>query len=116
VRVREGEVHLRHQDVGIISRVANDCSPLSVAENIAIALAKQKLGGISALEQERMADRAIAIQALKVQPWRSGILEFTGVDAVAYRRSIRRDVVGDELAKERPPCGVPTERRFVINI
>src|SRR5262252_2020269 len=68
VRARKGKMHLRHEHVRIISWVANDCSPFSVAENIATAIAKQELGGISALKQKRMADRPIAISALEVQP------------------------------------------------
>jgi hypothetical protein len=67
VRVHEGEVHLRHEDMRIITRIADDRCALAVAQDIAIAGPGQELGGIAPLKQERMTNRSVSVQALQIE-------------------------------------------------
>src|SRR5262245_52557353 len=63
-----------------------------------------------------MADRPIAVQTFQVQSRRSRVVELMRVDAMANRRSIGRNVVGDELPEERPTRRIAAERGLVIVI
>ena len=110
VGVNERQVHLRHEQVRVVPRIADHGGALGVPEHIAAALAGQQLGGIIPAEQERMADRTVAIEALEVQRRRACVLQLRRIQVGAQRQSVSRDVVGDELPEERPPGRFRAER------
>jgi hypothetical protein len=102
VRVHEGEVHLRHDDVRVVARVTDDGRPFWVSQQVAAAWRCQQFGRIVALEQKRMPDRSIAVESLEVQPRRPRVPQSRDVCMRLRRRSIGGDVMGDELAEKGP--------------
>jgi hypothetical protein len=61
-----------------------------------------------------MSDRAVAVETFKVQLRRSRIPQSCRVDVRLERRAISRDVMRDELAKERPARRCRSKRRLIV--
>ena len=59
VRANERELHLAHEDVHVVARVAHEREAFAVARDVAVVL--EQLGGIVALEQIRRAARRVAV-------------------------------------------------------
>ena len=66
------------------------------------------------LADNARADRSVAVQAFKVQLRRSRIPEPCRVDVRLESRAICRDVMRDELAKERPAGRFRSQRRLIV--
>src|SRR5262245_47465401 len=107
-------MHLRHEDVRIVPRVTDDCRSLSVSLDVIRITGQQELRGVIAPEQKRLADRTISVQALEVQLRGPCVGQGRRVYVMADRRPIGGDVVGNELAEERPPGGFAAERAVVV--
>src|SRR5439155_19837201 len=65
-------------------------------------------------KQERMSHRTVAVQAFEVQLRGAGVAQRARTDMAVERRSIGRDVMGDELTKDRPAGGDTAERSRCI--
>src|SRR5204863_3351017 len=98
-------------------RIADDGDAFRVARNVDIVGSEEKLGGIVASIEKRMANRAVAVQTLEVQERRARVAQRGGIRMAPQRRSIRRDVVRDELAEDRPAGGDIAKRlRAVVSV
>src|SRR5215210_1154334 len=76
--------------------------PLLVAGHVMAAGREQQLRGIGVVVEVRRADGAGAVDALQIRPRRAEVADPVGVGAVAERRAIGGDVMGDELPEEGP--------------
>ena len=114
MRVHESEVHLRHDDVRVVARVADDGRPFGVSQQVAAAWRREQFGRIVAPEQKRMPDRTIAVESLEIQPRRPRVPQLREIRMHLRRRSIGGDVVGDELAEKRPAGRLRRERRRFV--
>jgi hypothetical protein len=111
----EREVHLRHDDVRIVARVADDGRPFGVSEQVAAAWCGEQFGRIVSLEQKRMPDRTVAVESLKIQPRRPCVPQLREIRMRLRRRSVGRDVVGDELAEKWPAGRLRRQRRRFVS-
>jgi hypothetical protein len=102
VHTDERDLHLAHEQVDVVAGIANRGDSLVVAGDVVAAGSEQQPDRIVALEQVRRADGAGAVHALELRPRGADVANRLGVVAVADRRAVRGDVVGDELAEERP--------------
>ena len=67
MRPGEGQMHLRHEHVGVVARVADDRRAFDVAQHVGVVGAEQQLRGVVAAKKVGMADRSVAVQAFEVQ-------------------------------------------------
>ena len=67
VRLQHRQVHLRHQRVRIVPWIADDRDALGIAGYVGVINTEQKFRRVVALEQERVTDRAVAVQTFQVQ-------------------------------------------------
>jgi len=73
VRLKHGEMQLRHQHVRIVARVGDNCDALCVPLEICTAQTKKELSWVVALKEERMTSRSVAVQAFKIELRTPGI-------------------------------------------
>src|SRR4029453_10188614 len=64
VDLQHREVHLRHQEVRVVTWISDDSHPFRISRNIHGFGPQQELGGIVALKEKWMADRAVAVQTV----------------------------------------------------
>ena len=76
--------------------------PSWIARDVVAAGSEQELRRIVALVEVGAPDGAAAVEALEVQPRRAEVPQRALLGVRAKRRAVGRDVVGDELADERP--------------
>ena len=104
--LEHGDVHLRDQKVDILARVADEREtflvPRQVLREAVIVQSKQHLGGVFPAEEEGVANRAVPIHGLEVQARAARVPNQGRIVVMRDRRSVRRDVVGDELPEHRP--------------
>ena len=80
VGVDEREMHLRHEHVRIVPRIADDRGAFAVASDVLSVRSHEELCRIVPLKQVGMSDRSVAVQTFKVQLRRSRIPEPCRVD------------------------------------
>ena len=102
VGLEEGDVELVDEQVNIVAWVADQREPLLVARNVAASRAEQHLGRVCALVEVGAPGRAATVEALEVETGRSEVPQLAFLRVRQQRRPVGRDVVGDELADERP--------------
>ena len=95
-------MELVDEQVHVVARVADQREALRVARDVVAAAAEQELRRIVALVEVGAPDRAAAVQALEVEPRRAEVPQRALLRVRAKRRAVGGDVVGDELAEERP--------------
>jgi hypothetical protein len=108
-----GNLELAHEQVDVVARIADQRNPLVVARDVVAALPQEQLGGIVPLVEVGRADRARAVDRLEVGARDAEVADSVGIRPTPNRRAVGRDVVGDELAEERPPRGHRPIRRAV---
>src|ERR1700730_4186514 len=79
------------------------CESVRIPGYVSASHPEQELRRIIALKQKRVPDRSVAVQTFEVQLRRSRIAQRPGIDMTAERRSIRGDVMRDELTEDWPP-------------
>ena len=67
VGLNEREMHLRHEDMGVVPWIADDRGALAVAQDVLTIRAGQELGRVVPLKQVWVADGAVPVQALEIQ-------------------------------------------------
>ena len=102
VGAQEGDLQLVHEQVAVVARVADQRHALGVAGDVDAALAEQQPGGVVALVEIGRPDRPTAVDGLEVRPRRAVVAQRIGIGPVDERGAIGGDVMGDELAEERP--------------
>ena len=107
----ERDLHLTHEDVHVVARVAHEREAFAVARDVAVVL--EQLGWIVALEQIRRAARPAAVERLEVRARRAHVPEAPEVGVASQRRAVGCEVVCDVLAEERPAC---FDRRVALAI
>src|SRR5262245_35136536 len=115
VGLQQREMHLRHQHVRVVPRVADDRDAFAVSRDVCILNAQQKLRRVITSVEKRMSNRAVAIQTFEIQLRRTRIAQGAWIDVALQRRSIGRDVMGHELPKDRPPGGSVSKRTGSIS-
>jgi len=106
VRVQQRDVQAEREQVNVVAGVADERHALLVARHVVAAGAEQELRRVVEIEQEGRADRAVRVEDLQVELRGAGVEQRLGVDAAGDGRAVRGDVVGDELAEERPAGGL----------
>jgi hypothetical protein len=109
VNLQHGQVELGDEQVDVVSRVADEGDPLGIAWQVAgrcvVVGTDQQLGGVAAVEEEGVADRAAAVEALEVGAWGAEVGDVVGVGVLQQQGAVGGDVMGDELAEQGPPRG-----------
>jgi hypothetical protein len=96
----ERQLHLTHEDVGVVARVAEEGDAFLIARDIPVVL--EQLCGVLAAIEIRRAHRTTAVEGLEAGPRGAHVPQREHVGVGAQRRAIRGQVVGDVLAEERP--------------
>ena len=82
-------LHLRHQQVHVLTRIAHQRDALLVARKVVGATqlidAEQELGRIIAPEQVRIAGRSIAVETLQVEPGAAHVADQRLIVMVGHR-------------------------------
>ena len=100
VRADEGHLHLAHERVDVVARVADQGDALLVARQVAVVL--EELHGIVAPVEVGGAGRSSAVERLEVGTRGAHVAKRLDVGVGAKRRAVGGEVVGDVLAEERP--------------
>jgi hypothetical protein len=95
----EADLHLAHEHVHIVAGVADQGDPVLVAWHVA---GVEQLRRVVAAIEVRRTHRAAAVERLEVGPRRAHVSQGGEVGVGSQRRAVRRQVVGDVLAEERP--------------
>src|SRR5207237_6363975 len=100
-------VHLRDKKVDILAWVANERDSFLVARKVlgvaAIVWTEQHLGWLFPAEEERIADRSVAVHALQIETRAPGVPQKRLIVMYRDRRPVSGDVMRDELPEHRPP-------------
>ena len=99
----------------VVPRIADDRDAFGIAWYVGVINTEQECRRIVALEQERVTDRAVAVQAFQVQLRRTRVPKRLRVDVALERRPIRGDVVRDELAEDRPAGRLLAKRGWRVD-
>jgi hypothetical protein len=110
------EMHLRYENVRIVSWVSDDRYAFSISLDISAFGAEQQLCRVVAMKQKWMPDRPVAVQAFEVQSRRARVAQLACVNAVPNGRTIGGDVMCNELTKEGPAGCLVAKRRIVVDI
>ena len=100
VRADEGNLHLAHEDVHVVARVADERCALLVPRHVAVVL--EQLCRVVAPVEIGRAGRAASVERLEIRTRRAHVPQRGEIGVLAKRRSIGREVVRDVLAEERP--------------
>src|SRR5262249_15203526 len=65
--VEERQVHLSHEGVGVVPRVADDRNSLGISRHVRSSRPEKKLRGVTTLKEEGMTDRPVSIQTFEIQ-------------------------------------------------
>ena len=106
VRAQQGDVQGQREQMHVVAGVADQGDALLVARHVDTVRAEQELRRVGEVEQVRRADRAVGVEHLQVEHRGAGVAQRLRADAAADGRSVGGDVVGDELAEERPASGL----------
>jgi hypothetical protein len=90
----------------VVAGVADQGHALLVARHVGAVGAEQELRRVVDVEQVRRADRAVRVDHLQVELRDARVAQRPGIDATGDGRAVGGDVVGDQLAEERPPGGL----------
>jgi hypothetical protein len=98
-------MHLRHEYVRVVARIADDRGALRVPEDVIAAWSGEELRGIAPLKEKRMTDRSVAIEAFEIELRRSSVSQASCVHMRLERGPVGGDIVRDELTEKRPTGG-----------
>jgi hypothetical protein len=107
-------MHLRHQHVRVVPWIPNYRDTFAIPRYVCALNAQQELRRVIASVEKRMSNRAVAIETLEIQLRCTRIAQGTRIDVALKRRSIGRDVMGDELPKDRPAGGGFSKRTWSV--
>ncbi len=110
----EADLHLAHEHVHVVSRVADEGDAVLVAWHVAVML--QQLRGVVAAIQVRRTNRTAAVERLEVGSGRAHVAQRGEVGMGPQRRTVRRQVVRDVLAEERPTRLAPSVAMGVASV
>jgi hypothetical protein len=102
VEADERHLHLAHEQMHVVARIAYEGDALLVAGHVVASGAEKQLRRVVLRVQVGRSDRAGAVDALEVGLGSAEVADLRRVGAVADRRAIGGDVVCDELPEERP--------------
>jgi hypothetical protein len=102
VQLEHREVQLRHEEVHVVARVADECDALAVARHVGAAGAEEELRAVVPVEEIRTTNRSAAVDALEVDTRRAEVADCVGVGLMGDGRAVGGDVVRDELPEDRP--------------
>jgi hypothetical protein len=100
VQAQEGHLHLAHEQVDVVARIAEERDALRVAGHVPAV--HQELARVVAVVEVRAAGRPAAVHGLEVRARGAEVEHPLRVGVVRERRAVGGDVVGDVLAEERP--------------
>jgi hypothetical protein len=92
--------------VGVVARISDQRNALGVSRQIrllaGVVATEQQLGRIVAAVKKRVADRPGAVEAFEVGARSAEVQQVRAVGMTGEVAAVGGDVVGDELAEERP--------------
>ena len=101
VKFEEGQVQLRNNEVDIVSRVANQGTPLPVPGDIGqlslVIYANKQLVSVIEVIEIWAPCRSAAIERFKIEARRSKIAQFVQARMMQQETTIRGDVMRDKL-------------------
>jgi len=107
---KHGEMELRHQHMGIVARVADNCHAFCISLQVCSFRAEQELRWVVTLVEERMAGGSIAVQAFKVELRAARIMQFRSISMGPQDGPVSRNIVSYKLAENGPASGGVTRR------
>jgi hypothetical protein len=96
----ERDMHLAHEHVDVVARVADQRDPFLIARHVPVGL--EQLRGVIPLVEVRRAEWAASVQRLQICSRRADVAKRLEVGVLAQRRAIRRQVMRHVLPEEWP--------------